>query len=720
MDLPLHGADPAPSATSNRRDLVRDAQVEQADATRAARPWRDVVRGRLAWILVVLGLWSLAIVGRLAHIQIIQHDALVAYMDKQVADTEVLPGLRGQILDRRGATLAVTVQGDVIAADPLVINEPGQKASVEQVAARVCGAIDGCRPQDRDRMADVLRTRTKRRYQVLWREASPADAQRVAGLKLPGVMIERESRRFYPNRELAAHVIGHVGLDEKGLLRGLGGVERSQDAFIRGRDGQRLVFRDGRRAGFDSIEQPATMGASIELTIDRELQLIVERELAWGVREYGAKGAVGVILDPWTGEILASASAPAFNPNAFTEHSVAFQRDRAVQDIYEPGSTFKIVTASSAIDTKTATPATPVNVAGGVIRIGSRVVHDVHAYGGSLSLRDVIVKSSNVGAIRVGFDVGAAKIAEYARLFGFGWLTARDLPYASRGAILKPEDTWSLSALASVSMGYQVGVTAMQMAAAASAIANGGLLYQPHVVRAVIVNGERRAVPVKPLHRVVSEETAATMVGIMEGVVEDGTAKVARIPGYTIAGKTGTARKVAEGRRGYTDEYNASFVGFVPSRDPVFTIIVVVDAPKGKGYYGGAVAAPVFKRIAEATLRSQGIPPNVDPTHVDRTLVARANERRPLAASQVAPTPASASTEVALEDVPPGAMPDLRNTSARAALRRLTRLGLDVRLAGSGVVVEQDIAPGTPIEPGMTCALLLEPRPRSTPAGTLP
>jgi cell division protein FtsI (penicillin-binding protein 3) len=456
------------------------------------------------------------------------------------------------------------------------------------------------------------------------------------------------------------------------------------------------------------------MGAIVELTIDRTLQLIAERELAAGIAEYNAKGAVAILLDPWTGEILAAASAPAFNPNAFTERSLAHQRNRAVQDLYEPGSTFKIVTASTAIDTKTFRPETPVNVAGGIIRLGSRVVRDVHAYAGALSVRDVIVKSSNVGAIRIGLQIGARHIAEYAQLFGFGWLTARDLPFSSRGAILKPDDTWSTSALASVSMGYQVGVSPMQMAAAASAIANGGLLYQPHAVRALIVNHERRPTPIKPLHRVISEETAATMTAIMEGVVDEGTAKAARIPGYTIAGKTGTARKVAEGRRGYTDEYNASFVGFIPSRDPVFTVLVVVDSPKGKGYYGGAVAAPIFKRIAEAALRYRGISPNVDPSRTDRALVARAGtqEEHPSVGPQVEATPASTvATDVSIEDVPPGSMPNLHSVSAREAVRRLTRLGLGVRLAGTGVVVQQDIPPGATIEPGLVCSLVLQARP---------
>ena len=594
----------------NRDDLVRGAQAEQADSQLATRPWRDVIRTRVFIALAVLAIWAVVVVARLAHLQIVQHDMLVAYMAKQVADTEVLPGLRGRILDRHGATLAVTVQGDMIVADPQVLTEPGQKLSLEGAVARLCAVVAGCDTGEQARMIDLLRAKNRRRYVILWRDASPADAQRVTELSIRGIFLERESRRFYPNRELASHVVGHVNSS----LHGLTGVEFSQDANIRGRDGKRLVFLDGRRHGYDSRDLPATMGNSVELTIDRTLQLIAERELAAGIKEYNAKGAVAIILDPWTGEILAAASEPAFNPNAFTEQSLAHQRNRAAQDLYEPGSTFKIVTASTAIDTKTCTPDTPVNVAGGSIRIGARVVNDVHAYSGSLSLRDVIVKSSNVGAIRIGFGVGAQKIAEYARLFGFGWLTAKDLPFASRGAILKPTDTWSLSALASVSMGYQVACRPMQMAAAASTIANGGVLYQPHAVRALIVNNERRpvarqaAAPCRSPRR-----RRPRWSGSWKASSRKGTAKAARIPGYTIAGKTGTARKVAEGRRGYTDDYNASFVGFIPSREPVFTILVVVDSPKGEGLLrriGRRAHLQAHRRSGPAL---PGVSPNVDP-----------------------------------------------------------------------------------------------------------
>lgn len=718
MDAEPTAAD-APPPVANRTDLVRDAQAREAAEERMARPWRDVVRRRLA-VVVALGVVWLALIGaRLAHLQIARHEHYRQFVAAQQADTETLPGLRGRIVDRRGETLAVTVQRERVVASPKVIIEAtARSGGPAALADRLCAAVTGCTPAEHARILAALTDRPASQYALLWRDVSPDDAQRVRALRQGGIYVEAESRRFFPNRELAAHVIGHVNDKQVGLT----GVERAYDGDIRGRDGHRLVLRDGWNRDFDSIEQPATFGASLELTIDRPLQVIAEEALAWGVREYGAKGGVAILADPYTGEILAVASLPTFNPNAFTRATIGNDRDRAVQDIYEPGSTFKIVTAAAALETKTMSEDTPVDVHGGSIQIGSRVIRDVHAYSGSLPFRQVIAKSSNVGAIRIGRATGAKALAEFARAFGFGWLTIRDLPFASRGAMLKPTDRWSDSALASVAMGYQVGVTPVQMIAAAGAIANGGLLYEPHVVRAVVAGGQRRPTPIRALHRVVSADTAARLTAILEEVVETGTAKAARIDGYTIAGKTGTARKAAVGRRGYTDEYNASFVGFVPSREPVFSALVVIDAPRGKGIYGGTVAAPVFKRMVEAALRYRGVAPNVDTASVGRVLVATRRDGQSVnPASLVQPAGAVASQVEMQSGSLPGVMPDVRRLAAREALRRLTRLGLEVRMTGHGVVISQDVPPGTPVEPGGVCTLRLartvpgEPAPGAAP-----
>jgi cell division protein FtsI/penicillin-binding protein 2 len=322
-------------------------------------------------------------------------------------------------------------------------------------------------------------------------------------------------------------------------------------------------------------------------------------------------------------------------------------------------------------------------------------VHDTRNHG-LLSFFDVIADSSNVGAIKVGFKVGAEALGEYVQRYGFGRQVSPDFPGESPGIVWNP-DKWTDSALASVSMGYQVGVTPLQMVGAVASIANGGEYMQPRIIRAVYRDGRRYGIRPKAIRRTISADTAATLTAIMEGVVDHGTATVAKMPGYTVAGKTGTAAKLINGRYSHSD-YNASFVGFVPSRDPAVAIIVVTDSPHGpNGYYGGTVSAPVFKRIAEATLRYLGIPPTLDPP--PPVLVARNAEPE---------APPSAPVVSLVADGAPGTVPDLTGLSAREAVRKLATVGLTAHATGDGVVVSQDPAPGTPIDESSSCSLTLE------------
>ena len=315
-------------------------------------------------------------------------------------------------------------------------------------------------------------------------------------------------------------------------------------------------------------------------------------------------------MDPYTGEILALANAPDFNPNAYRDAREELRRNRAIQDIYEPGSTFKIVTASAAFEERAATPSTIIDASAGNIRFGSRVINDDHNYG-VLSFAQAIIKSSNVGAIKVALKLGPEKVSDYVRRFGFGKPTSPDFRGESPGIVWDPSKLTD-SALASVAMGYQVGVTPLQMAQAVSVVANGGELVQPRVVRAVIRDRRRLPVPRKVIARPITTDTAATLTQIMEGVVTEGTGKAAQIPGYTVAGKTGTAKKLVNGSyRGHSD-YNVSFVGFVPAQKPVFAIVVVVDSPHRVSPYGGVVAAPIFQKIAQTALRHYGVPQSIN------------------------------------------------------------------------------------------------------------
>ena len=645
------------------------------------------MRGRMVVVATGLVLWTVGIEARLLVLQVWQFDAMVARAERQQLRTIATPAKRGEILDRNGKVLAFSVDADSIYAVPADINEP------ERVARLLCDALEGCGPALRDRL--VERLSGDRAFAYVRRQVSPREAARVAALELNGIGFLKENRRFYPNRELAAHVLGYVGIDNQGLH----GIEFTYDGQIRGRPGQTLIQTDARRRAFSRMDRPPTSGATLELTIDEYLQHIAERELRAGVEAHDADGGTVIVLDPHTGEVLALANEPAFNPNDFAASSADDRRNRAIQDIYEPGSTFKIVTASAALQEQVVRLDEPIDVSAGMIRFGSRRIDDEFRYG-TLSFTDVIVKSSNVGAIKVGLRVGAERLDQYVKRFGFGQTLSRDFRGESAGIVWNPARLDD-SALASVAMGYQVGVTSLQMAAAASAIANGGQLVEPRLVRAMRQDGQRASAPPQVLGRAVTPETAVMLTTIMEGVVDRGTARRAAIPGYRVAGKSGTSAKLVDGQYS-TSEYNASFVGFVPSRDPVFTVLVLIDAPHGDEYYGGAVAAPVFSRVAEAALRHRGVPPTIRAT---APIIARRRSDPLPAAGPVGLQPTLTSVTSAGPN--PTVMPDLQGLSARQALRVLARLGVSASVRGDGFVVAQEPEPRSPVERGTSGSLRL-------------
>ena len=664
------------------------AQGKPADA------WRSTLKSRIVVAAIGLFIWSAAIEGRLVYLQVYRHADLAARAERQQLRTIASSGKRGEILDRDGHVLAYSVDADSIYAVPTEIADPAK------AAASLCGALGDCTLADRQALAD--RIRRGRAFVYVRRQVTPDQARRVAALQVEGVGFMKENRRFYPNKELAAHLLGYVGLDNTGLA----GVEATYDNLIKGHGGTVLIQTDAKRQAFSRVERPSTTGADLELTIDQYLQHIAERELQAGVEYAGAEGGSAIVMDPLTGEILALASYPAFNPNAYRSFHDEARRNRAIQDLYEPGSTFKIVTASAALEQKLVKPSDFIDTNPGVIRFGSRVIdEDKHHNYGLLTFTDVIVKSSNVGAIKIGLRVGAERLGLYARRFGFGHPTSPDFPSESPGILWDPARQTE-SALASMSMGYQVGVTALQMATAVSSVANGGEVVQPRVVRAVIRDGVRKPVPRKVLARAVDSGTAAEVKSIMEAVVERGTGRSAQIEGYTIAGKTGTAQKIENGRYSNTD-YNVSFVGFIPSRKPVFTIVVVVDSPHKVPPYGATVAAPIFKRIAAAALRQYGVPPSLNPAPPVLAVRHDAQDVHEQPTSTSGITPNIVTVEGG--DQPSGAVfPDLRGLSARDALRILARLGMTARLNGAGLVMKQVPEPGSPIDRETASTLWLE------------
>lgn len=653
--------------------------------------WRQTLRQRLIVMAVIFAAWAIGIEARLFVLQVRDHDSLVARAERQHMRTVTAPAKRGEIYDRQGRLLAYSVDADTIYAVPTEIKD------AVATAAALCGALDECPKKEREQL--VERLSRQRAFVYVRRRVTPLEAKRIAALDLDGIGFMKESKRFYPNRELAANLLGYVGLDNVGLH----GVEAAFDAVVRGRPGTLLIQTDARSHAFSRLERTPTSGSAIELSLDEHLQYIAERELAAGVAENNAEGGAAVIMDPHTGEVLAMANWPTFNPNVFNLASPEMRRNRAVQDLYEPGSTFKIVTASAAFEEHVVTPDELIDTQGGSISFpGRKPIRDTHDYG-ILSFTDVIVKSSNVGAIKVGLKLGPERLGLYINRFGFGRPISEDFPGESPGIVWNPAKL-NDSALASVSMGYQVGVTPLQMAAAVSSVANGGTLLEPRLLRTVIRDGVATRTRPNPLRRTISPATANTLTAIMEEVVERGTATRAKVDGFTVAGKTGTAAKLVDGRYSATN-YNASFVGFVPSRQPALTIIVVIDSPHTHGHTGGIAAAPVFKRIAEASLRYLGVAPTVNPA--PPVLVARHAES-PVTTTAAAAEPAIVTLPDAAE---PGVLPDLRGKSARDAMRELARLGLTARVQGDGLVASQDPPAGTAYEPGATCTLVLSRQP---------
>ena len=656
--------------------------------------WRATLKRRTLVAAALLGIWAAGIEARLVHLQVVRHGDLVARAERQQLGTSEAPAKRGDIVDRRGHVLATSVDADTIYAVPSEIGDP------DATVARLCAAFSDCTAKERQALGERLRQR--KAFAYVRRQVSPDYKRRVEDLNLEGVGFMTESKRFYPNKELAAHLLGWVGVDNLGL----GGLESTYDSIIRGKPGKVLVQTDARRHAYSRTEWPPTAGSTVELTIDEYLQHVAERELEAGVRENRAGSGTAIVMNPHTGEILALANVPTFNPNAFRDATDNERRNRGVQDLYEPGSTFKVVTASAAIEEQVMPINTWIDTSPGRVYISGRkpITEDRGRNLGVLSFTDVIVKSSNIGAIKIGFKVGTERMSRFVSLFGFGRVSSPDFPGENPGIVWSPEK-WTESALASVSMGYQIGVTPLQMAMAVSSVANGGELVEPRVIRAVYRDNRRYVVKPKTLRRTISRETAATLTSIMEEVVNRGTAKRAQIPGYTIAGKTGTASKLVNGHYSHTDN-NASFVGFVPSRNPALTIIVVVDSPHGEnGTHGGSVAAPIWKRITEPALQHLGVAPDVDPA--DPVLVARGDdENAPIETTSVADV--GQPTVSLIVDGAPGQVPDVTGMSARDAIRQLMKGGLNARLSGDGVVVSQDPPAGAPLEPGMVCRLVLD------------
>ena len=552
---------------------------------------------RIRLLLTAFAFVFVVALARAAWLQAAQHDRLAAMAITQHRETIEVPAGRGTIYDRTGEPLAIGEQATTVYADPRNIVD-AQRAAI--LAGKTLGL-------DADTLYPVLKDRSKG-FVYVARKADPTKAAALNKREIPGLGFYPEELRTYPQGAVASHVLGFAGTDNHGL----DGLERSLDKTLSGKPGFETIVKDPFGRAIDVVtSRPERAGKDVTLTIDHQIQSNAEQILAKTVTNYGARGGAAIVMDPRTGAILAMANYPTFNSNDFSKASPDARRNRAVTDAYEPGSTFKIVTIAGALEDNVVSPTSSFTLAP-TIQVADRVIHEAHLRGTEvMSVRDILAQSSNVGTITIAEKLGPDALASWIDRFGFGHQTGVDYPGESSGLVL-PRDKWSGSTIGTVPIGQGIAVTPLQMVSAYATIGNGGVRVTPHLVGKV---GSKRAHSEKGT-RVVSTHTADRMMAMFRDVVLEGTGTQAAIPGYTVAGKTGTAQKAENGH--YVTKYVASFVGLVPAKNPRLAILVMVDEPHGD-IYGGSVAAPAFRDIARFDLQYLEVPPDAPETKTTGT-----------------------------------------------------------------------------------------------------
>jgi len=552
-------------------------------------------RGRRYILLHLLLAGFGVILFRLVSLQVLQAAELTARADRQHQKSVTMEGARGTVTDRHGKVFAMNVEVPSIFGVPTSLDSPAN-------AARSLSPVLHIRREEIEK-----KLRQDRHFVWLARKVEPEQGRRLEQLSIDGIGMVMEGRRFYPKGPLLAHVLGFVGMDGVGLE----GLERRYESQLHGEKRLTILQRDALgRTVFpkDLREQVPATGQALTLTIDEVIQYIAEKELEEAVDHARAKSGTIIVMEPRTGAVLAMAVSPRFDPNAVASLTADRWRNRALTDTYEPGSTMKVVVAAAALEERVMMPGSMLFGENGRMTIANTTIHD-HEKLGWMTFAQMIQKSSNIGAAKTGMLVGDQRLYRYLQAFGFGQRTDIDLPGEVSGLLKAPRE-WGRRSLASISMGQEVGVTPLQMITAVSAIANDGVLMKPYVVAEVRDQKGQRMKEILPQvkRRVVSPATAHTLTTIMEGVVSSGTGTKAAIPGFRVAGKTGTAQKVDPRTGTYSSALSVgSFVGFVPADAPRLTIIVVIDEPQGEAW-GGVVAAPVFRRVGEQVLTYLGVP----------------------------------------------------------------------------------------------------------------
>ena len=703
-------------------DVIRRAgQIHLPRCGERSRRWR-------LFVFVLLSVaWMTLLVVRLWDFQILRGQEFTGRAASQHVEEIEIRAERGAIFDRHGVELALSPFVDSIAVFP---EKVGDQVATAQALTAALGLPAG-------RALELL---NRKGFQWVKRFAEPAEAEKLKQLEkqlgLTGLHYEKEGKRYYPKGSIAAHVIGYVGVDHIGQ----GGLEFQFDELLTGQSGVRRVHFDALRRQYESsVVRAPVAGSSLILTVDESIQTVAESSLADAIAKTRARAGSIVMMDPVKGDVLAMANWPTFDPNERPRGAgeLDARQNYAISHLYEPGSTFKMVTVAAALEAGLTKPSEVIDCQNGWIYIGRRRIRDHKPYG-LLTVSEVIANSSNVGAIKLGMRLGAERLHDFVRLFGFGSATGIELPGEING-LVRPAKVWRDGSVASISMGHEIGVTPLQVAQAFSVVANGGYLVKPRMVDAIRKpTGEVVQAEAPPSVRVISADTAAKLRAMMEQTILKGTARAAYTPGYRVAGKTGTAQLIDPDTRTYSsDRYIASFAALAPLNDPSIVTVIVLDSPRGREYYGGQVAAPVFPPLASQALRFRDIPPTepIDaspgpagaPSSFDIAEFAYeaipeppevlADRDGAILVSGLAPTVSMSADESA--EQPEGEeqphkpvgkaakirvtaveTPDFVGMTVREALAEAAVRGIELDMNGTGLAVRQDPAAGTPVQAG--------------------
>ena len=668
----------------------------------------DVSLSRALFVAAFIGFWMLIVCARLVHLQFSQHERLANRARQQQQNAIDTAPQRGELLDRHGRQLAQSVQTVSLFLDPDGLDFGQLECTAQQLSQSLGMNYKDLLAQFREAQE------AKRRFLWIARRLDADQGNKLLALKLPGLQSVLEPKRFYPNGPLAAHVLGYVGLDGDGL----GGLERSYNAKIAGEPGKLFLEKDARGKPYESFEIASKPGQTVVLTIDQSIQYHAEQALNAAVKSSRAKSGTVIVLDPRNGDVLALANAPGFNPNDVSASSAETRSNWALQNIYEPGSTFKVVAFAAALEKQLVRVDDHIDGQMGAITVAGRVIHD-HKPFGTITIAEALAKSSNVAAIKLGLRVGDPTMYDYIKRFGFGSKTGIELPGETAGLLRKVE-RWQPSSIGSIAIGQEVGVTPVQMAAAFGALANNGVRVAPHIIREI--RNEAGAVVYQPQpeqRRVIGAEIAVALRGMLEGVTLRGTAKAAQLDGYSAAGKTGTAQKIDPKTKAYSaTKFVASFAGFAPVSNPQVVIVVVVDEPGG-AYHGGDVAAPIFREVAEQILPILGTMPDIETKSApdlfaqvdqDPERAAKLREEQMRAEQERKATLPTVDSNggrggevvYAVGTRKAMLMPDLRGRSVRDVARTCAQLGLQVETRGEGRAYKQTPAAGSEVNTGQT------------------